>query len=191
MKYLIIFAHPNSVSFSSSLINALHNHLLNEGNEVEIRNLYEIGFNPVLSVDDFSMLVDKKTPEDVAIEQEYVKWAEHIIFAFPVWWGGMPAIMKGYIDRVFAEGFAYDYVDNGSNGNGLLSHLKGTMICSTGLSTEDFKNAQDAMKVIGKEVIFGFVGIRPYKQLFYGGVPIVSDEVRKSYIRDLIKEFSE
>jgi NAD(P)H dehydrogenase (quinone) len=191
MKYLIILAHPNPESFSSSLVNALHNHLVNEGNEVKIRNLYEIGFNPVLSADDFSSLADNTSPKDIAIEQEYVKWAEHIIFAFPVWWGGMPAIMKGYIDRVFSEGFAYEYVDNGSNGNGLLSSLKGSMICATGLSSDTFKNAQEAMKVIAKEVVFGFVGIKPYKQLFYGSVPIVSDEVRKSYIQDVIREFSE
>jgi NAD(P)H dehydrogenase (quinone) len=191
MKYLIIFAHPNSASFSSSLINALYKHLTDEGNEVELRNLYEIGFNPVLSADDFVALADNAIPADVVTEQEYVKRAEHIIFSFPVWWGGMPAIMKGYIDRVFSEGFAYEYVDNGSNGNALLSYLHGSTICSTGLSSEDFKNAQEAMKVITQDVIFGFTGIKPYKQLFYGSVPIVSDEIRKSYIENAIKEFSE
>jgi NAD(P)H dehydrogenase (quinone) len=191
MKYLIIIAHPNSASFSSSLIKALSEHLANAGNEVKIRNLYEIGFNPVLSADDFSSFADNQTPKDIAAEQEYVKWAEHIIFAFPVWWGGMPAILKGYLDRVLAEGFAYEYVDNGSSGNGLLSYLKGSTICATGLSSEDFKDSQNAMKVITEKTIFGFTGIKPCKQLFYGSVPIVSDEVRKSYIADAIKEFSE
>jgi NAD(P)H dehydrogenase (quinone) len=165
--------------------------LVHDDNEVIIRNLYEIGFNPVLSADDFSSLADNKTPSDILIEQGHVKWAEHIIFVFPVWWGGMPAIMKGYIDRVFAEGFAYEYVDSGSNGDGLLSYLKGSMICATGLSSEDFKDSQNAMKVIAEKTIFGFTGIKPCKQLFYGGVPIVSDEVRKSYIQNVIKEFSE
>jgi NAD(P)H dehydrogenase (quinone) len=191
MKYLIIYAHPNSASFSSSLIKALSEHLASKGNEVKIRDLYAIGFNPVLSADDFSSLADNQTPEDIAVEQEYVKWAEHIIFAFPVWWGGMPAIMKGYIDRVLAEGFAYKYADEGSNGDGLLSYLKGSMICATGLSSEDFEDSQNAMKVIAEKTIFGFTGIKPYKQLFYGGVPVVSDETRKSYIENAIREFSE
>jgi NAD(P)H dehydrogenase (quinone) len=190
MKYLIILAHPNPASFSSSLVNALYSHLVNEGNEVKLRNLYEIGFNPVLSADDFVALADNKTPKDIVTEQEYVKWAEHIIFAFPVWWGGMPAIMKGYIDRVFAEGFAYEYVDSGSNGDGLLSYLKCSTICATGLSSEDFNDSQNAMKVITEKTICGFTGMKPCKQLFYGSVPIVSDEVRKSYIQDVINEFS-
>ncbi|MDR1593193.1 MAG: NAD(P)H-dependent oxidoreductase [Prevotellaceae bacterium] len=189
MRYLIILAHPNPESFSSSLINALHDHLVNEGNEVKIRNLYAIGFNPVLSADDFSSLADNKTPKDIEIEQEYVKWSDHIIFAFPVWWGGMPAMLKGYIDRVFSEGFAYEYVAEGVNG--LLSPRKGSTICSTGAYSEEYKTVQDAMKVISGEVIFDFVGIKPYKQLFYGGVPSVSDEVRKSYIQNALREFSD
>jgi NAD(P)H dehydrogenase (quinone) len=188
MKYLIIFAHPNPASFGSSLIKALHNHLVSEkSNEVEIRNLYEIGFNPVLSADDFSLLADNKIPKDIGIEQEYVKWADHIIFVYPVWWGAMPAILKGYIDRVFSEGFAYEYVADGSKG--LLSPRKGSTICTTGAYSEEYKHVQDAMNIISGEVIFDFVGIKPYKQLFYGGVPSVSDEVRQSYIQNAIKEF--
>ncbi|MDR1584498.1 MAG: NAD(P)H-dependent oxidoreductase [Prevotellaceae bacterium] len=189
MKYLIILAHPNPASFNSSLIKALHDHLVNKDNEVEIRNLYEIGFNPVLSADDFLSLTDNKIPKDIDIEQKYVKWAEHIIFAYPVWWGGMPAILKGYIDRVFSEGFAYEYVAEGSRG--LLSPRKGSIICSTGAYSEEYKTVQDAMKIISGEVIFDFVGLKLYKQLFYGGVPSVSNEVRKLYIQNALREFSE
>ncbi|MDR1129604.1 MAG: NAD(P)H-dependent oxidoreductase [Prevotellaceae bacterium] len=188
MKHLIILAHPNPASFSSSLVKALHDHLLSEGQEVTVRNLYETGFNPVLSADDFSALADNKVPKDIEIEQGYVKWADHLIFAYPVWWGGMPAVLKGYIDRVFTEGFAYEYVAEGSKG--LLSPRKGSTICSTGACSEEYGKVQDAMKVISGEVIFDFTGIKPYRQLFYGGVPSVSDEVRKSYIQDAIREFS-
>ncbi|MDR1341392.1 MAG: NAD(P)H-dependent oxidoreductase [Prevotellaceae bacterium] len=189
MKHLIILAHPNPASFSSSLIKALHDHLLAEAHEVKIRNLYEIGFNPVLSADDFSSLADNKTPKDIEIEQEYIKWADHIIFAYPVWWGSMPAILKGYIDRVLSEGFAYEYLADGPKG--LLSPRKGSTICSTGAYSEEYGKVQEAMKLISGEVIFDFTGIKPYKQLFYGGVPSVGDEVRKSYIQNAIKEFSE
>jgi NAD(P)H dehydrogenase (quinone) len=100
----------------------------------------------------------------------------------------MPAILKGYIDRVFAEGFAYEYVANGSNG--LLKPRKGSIICSTGEESEKYGKVHGVMKVIAGEVIFGFVGVEPYKQLFYGAVPTVSDEVRKSYIQHAIEEFS-
>jgi NAD(P)H dehydrogenase (quinone) len=189
MKHLIILAHPNPASFSSSLVKALHEHLTNEGQEVKIRNLYEIGFNPVLSADDFSSLADNKVPKEIEIEQEYIKWTDHIIFAYPVWWGGMPAILKGYVDRVFSEGFAYEYVADGSRG--LLSPRKGSTICATGAFSEEYGEIHNAMKIISGEVIFDFTGIKPYKQLFYGGVPSVTDEVRRSYIQNAIKEFSE
>jgi NAD(P)H dehydrogenase (quinone) len=189
MKYLIILAHPNPASFSSSLIDALHNHLANKGHEVKTRNLYAIGFNPVLSADDFSVFADNKIPNDIAVEQEHILWADHIIFAYPVWWGGMPAILKGYIDRVFSEGFAYEYVADGSKG--LLSPRRGSTICSTGAFSDEYQTVHEAMNVISGEVVFDFVGIELYKHLYYGGVPSVSDEVRKSYIQDALKEFSE
>jgi NAD(P)H dehydrogenase (quinone) len=189
MKHLIILAHPNAESFSSSLVKALHSHLVSEGNEVKTRNLYEIGFNPVLSADDFSAFADKKTPKDIAVEQEYVKWADHIIFVFPVWWGGMPAILKGYVDRVFSEGFAYEYVGDGANV--LLPPLKGSTICATGFFSDVYKKVHDAMKVVYGDVFFGFTGITPYKHLFYGGVPYVSNEIKQAYIQDAIKEISE
>jgi NAD(P)H dehydrogenase (quinone) len=186
MKHLIVIAHPNPESFGGSLVKELYNHLINKGDEAHIRNLYQTGFNPVLSSEDFSSLADNRTPKDIKTEQEYIKWADHVIFVYPVWWGGMPAILKGYIDRVFAEGFAYEYTANGVNG--LLSPRKGSVICTTGESSENYKKVHDAMRVISSEVIFKFVGMEPYKQLFYGAVPSVSNEVRASYIQNVKEE---
>ncbi|MDR1886581.1 MAG: NAD(P)H-dependent oxidoreductase [Prevotellaceae bacterium] len=188
MKHLIILAHPNPASFCSSLVKALQEHLAEAGHEIQIRNLYGIGFDPVLSAADFSSFADSKIPDDIAAEQEYITWADHIVFAYPVWWGGMPAVLKGYIDRVFAEGFAYEYTSGGAKG--LLSPRKGSTVCSTGEYSEKYGTVHNAMNLISGEVIFRFTGIEPYKQLFYGGVPSVSDEVRKSYIQNAIEEFS-
>jgi NAD(P)H dehydrogenase (quinone) len=189
MKYLIVFAHPNPASFSSSLVKALHAHLESKGNEVKLRHLYEMGFDPVLSANDFESIADNRTPKDILVEQEYVKWSEHIVFVYPVWWGGMPAIMKGYVDRVFAEGFAYEYVENGSNG--LLSPRLGSTICATGFPFDEYKHVRGAMELINTDSMFGFTGLKPCKQIVYGGVPTVSDEVRRSYIQDALKQFSE
>lgn len=188
MKHLLVLGHPNPESFCSSLTKELHDHLIAQGDEARIRNLYEIGFNPILSADDFSAFADNDTPDDIKIEQEYVKWADHIIFIYPVWWGGMPAILKGYVDRVLSEGFAYEYI--GDSSAGLLKPRKGSVICTTGAPNSVYKNVHNAMDVISKEVTFEFVGLVPYKQLYYGAVPSVTDEVRKSYIEDAKKEFS-
>lgn len=76
-------------------------------------HLYELNFNPVLGASDFISFSKGNTPEDIKEEQEHISWADSITFIYPVWWAGLPAILKGYVDRVFSHGFAYAYGENG------------------------------------------------------------------------------
>ncbi len=73
-------------------------------------------FNPVLDRKDLSMLLEGQTAKEVEKEQRLVEEAQVIIFIYPIWWFGMPAIMKGYIDRVFVRGFAFAIEENGLKG---------------------------------------------------------------------------
>ena len=188
MKYLIIAGHPNPDSFCSSLTKELYDHLLSEGNEAELRDLYALGFDPVLSAADFSAIAANRMPADIKTEQEYILWADHLIFVYPLWCGGLPAVLKGYIDRVFAEGFAYRYTDKG--GEGLLAPRKGSTVCSTGEAYEEGGEMHRAMNLIFKSTVFGYSGMEPCKSLYCGEVPTVSREVRASYIERVKKEFT-
>ena len=188
MKHLIVTAHPNPESFSISMAKELYNHLIAEGNEVQLRNLYETGFDPALSAADFQTIASGQTPADIKAEQEHILWADHIIFVFPLWWGGMPAVLKGYVDRVFAEGFAYRYTENG--GEGLLAPRKGSTVCATGEPYEEGGKMHQAINLIFESTIFGYSAIEPCKHLFYGEVPTVSQETRRSYIENAKKEFT-
>ena len=122
MNHLILFAHPNPKSFGSALCEKLKAFSESKGNKVVVRNLYAISFDPVLSAKDLSSLAQAKVPKDIAQEHAHIKEADHITFLYPVWWGGMPAILRGYIDRVFSEGFAYEYKD--AETTGLLTGKK-------------------------------------------------------------------
>lgn len=84
-----------------------------KGHEVRVRDTYELNFNPVLGASDFISFSQGNTPEDIKEEQEHISWADSITFIYPVWWAGLPAILKGYVDRVFSHGFAYAYGENG------------------------------------------------------------------------------
>ena len=86
--------------------------------EVEIRDLYKMNFNPVLHPDEFYSQKDGigATPEDVSTEQNYIKKADYIIFAYPNWHDTTTAIVKGYQERVFAKKFAYDFNSKGHVG---------------------------------------------------------------------------
>jgi NAD(P)H dehydrogenase (quinone) len=72
-----------------------------------VRDLYGDNFQPVLTTNDFEALQSGNLPADIEREQQNITDANYIWVVFPVWWTNMPAILKGYIDRVFLNGFAY------------------------------------------------------------------------------------
>lgn len=90
--------------------------LCEKGLEVEVRDLYQLNFQPVLAGEDTihvgegNFVRDQEIfPPDVLVEQEKILQIDLLIYVFPIWWNGMPAIMKGYFDRVFQHGFAYSF----------------------------------------------------------------------------------
>ena len=86
-----------------------------ERNEnVEIRDLYALKFNPVITENDIFSASQGKYDDDIKIEQEYLKNTDNVILIFPIYSSSMPALMKGYIDRVLSQNFAYSYNNDGS-----------------------------------------------------------------------------
>ncbi len=123
MNLLIVHAHHEAQSFVTAMKDAAVKHFEAEGWQVQVSDLYAMNFNPVASPADFG---SRKNPDylvyaleqrnayqtqtlapDIAAEVEKVKWADLIIFSFPVYWYSMPAILKGWVDRVFISGYCY------------------------------------------------------------------------------------
>jgi NAD(P)H dehydrogenase (quinone) len=123
MKVLIVFAHNEPRSFNAAMKDEAIRVLQDEGHEVVVSDLYAMNFNPVASAADFGSRADPDylvyaleqrnafkagtLAPDIVAEIDKVKRADLIIFNFPIYWYGMPAIMKGWIDRVFVSGFCY------------------------------------------------------------------------------------
>jgi NAD(P)H dehydrogenase (quinone) len=116
MKHLIVVAHPSASSFTMALARLYATELERLGHTQSTSDLYRMGFNPILGAEelastDLARLPDSSahaTAGDVARAQRDVRHAEVLTAIYPLWWLSMPAIMKGYIDRVFARGFAYE-----------------------------------------------------------------------------------
>lgn len=104
MKILIIQGSPNSDSFSHS--NAIHyqKQALAQGHEVQLVDLSKDDFDPILRHGYRKHMEDETYPN---LMQEKIAWADHLVFFFPIWWSGEPAILKGWLDRVLTPGFAY------------------------------------------------------------------------------------
>jgi NAD(P)H dehydrogenase (quinone) len=166
MKNLIIYAHPNPASLNHFFKETVLQSLEKSGHEVVIRDLNAIHFNPVLSLEDMQGQRMGKVAEDVKTEQDFITWADQIIFIYPIWWTGMPSIMKGYIDRVFSYGFAYRY-DQGIQ-KGLLTDKSTILINSHGKSNAEYEaiGMDKALALTSDVGIFNYCGLK-IKQHFY------------------------
>ncbi|NHJ39023.1 MAG: NAD(P)H-dependent oxidoreductase, partial [Asgard group archaeon] len=115
MKVLIIYAHPNERSFCSAVKDKLIDGLSFNKNTIRVHNLYEEKFNPILSKEELiEYPKNLNENEEIKKYQQDIKWAQIICIIHPVWWYGPPAIMKGYIEKIITEGFAFVFKDNQS-----------------------------------------------------------------------------
>lgn len=123
MKVLLVSAHPEERSLNASLRKVAITQLKADGHDVQVSDLYSSGWKAVVDRSDFPDLSNEdrlqisaasgaayqsgKLTSDVKSEQEKMLWADILILQFPLWWFSMPAIMKGWVERVFSLGFAY------------------------------------------------------------------------------------
>jgi NAD(P)H dehydrogenase (quinone) len=132
MKILIVYAHPEPQSFNAALKNLAVEVLTAAGNEVRITDLYALEFDPVGGPTDF---ISRHDPSffhyqreqvhatesglfvsELQAEMDKLVWADLVIFQFPLWWFSLPAILKGWVDRVFAMGFSYGATERHATG---------------------------------------------------------------------------
>ena len=189
MKHLIIYAHPNPQSLNSHFKQTLAEHLWDKGHEVVIRDLCELNFNPILSLEDMQGQRLGKVSNDVKHEQEFISWAEHITFIYPIWWTGMPAIMKGFIDRVFSYGFAYRY-DQGVQ-KGLLKGKQTTVINTHGKSKAEYEEIgmDKALSLTSDKGIFTYCGLEINQHFFFDKADRPSPERIENWASQIISTY--
>lgn len=192
MKALIVYAHPREVSFSYALLNAVKDQLIENGHQVIVRDLYQMNFNPILPGHDAIHIEDGKFvrqadayPSDVLIEQQYMLDSDLLIYIFPIWWNGMPAIMKGYVDRVFQHGFAYSFDDDEPQKR--FAGKKALFFTPTGQpQNEDGSDTEldAAIKLLTSQWMFASNGVEVVDHVFYGRVPYKTREELVEYLED-------
>jgi NAD(P)H dehydrogenase (quinone) len=191
MKNLIVYAHPNPVSLNHFLKQTIVESLEESGQEVIVRDLNEFSFNPVLSLDDMNGQRMGQVADDVKKEQDFITWADRIIFVYPIWWTGMPAVMKGYIDRVFSYGFAYRY-DQGIQ-KGLLAGKKTIIINSHGKSNVEYaENGLDkALALTSDTGIFNYCGFEIQQHFYFDQADRASSENISEWENQIISFLNE
>lgn len=190
MKHLIIYAHPNESSLNHSFMQTVIESLQVQNNEIEVRDLYQLHFDPALSLDDMRGQRVGKVSEDVKREQDFISWADHIIFIYPIWWNGMPAILKGYIDRVMSYGFAYCY-DQGVQ-KGLLKGKQVSIINTHGKSHTEYESMgmYKAFLLTSDNGIFKYCGLTINQHLYFEKADKASPENIETWVNEIRNVFS-
>ncbi len=109
MHALIVVAHPDSSSFTNTIANSVGEGVAAAGNSFDIADLAAEGFDPRFRKSDINVHLHQATPDaDVVAEQKRIDGADALVLVYPVYWWSMPGLLKGWIDRVFSNGWAYD-----------------------------------------------------------------------------------
>lgn len=167
MKHLIIYAHPNQDSLNGQVKQCIEATLKQYEHQVAVRDLYQLEFDPVLSMEDMKGQRNGNVNTLIEKEQEYILWADVVTFIYPIWWTGMPAIMKGYIDRVFSYGFAYRY-DQGIQ-KGLLTGKQAIILNTHGKSHEEYSaiGMDKALLLTSDKGIYTYCGFQIREHFFF------------------------
>lgn len=185
MKHLVLFCHPSQQSFNHAVLEAYCSELKDNGHKVTVRNLYQSPLHPILTQEEYEDTLKERYEPEVAQEQELISWCDCVTMIYPIWWGGMPALLKGYVDRVFSYGFAYEL-----DGEDPIPRMKGkstVTICTTGTPYEvyDKLGMYKAMDQARNHAIFEFCGFTVKHSVYYGDVIQASDEERRNMLENV------
>lgn len=197
MHVLIVLAHPDPGSFNAALAQAGAGALRAAGHDVVVSDLYAEGFNPVAGRHDFTSVADASRfhyqaeqahaartggfAPDLAREQARLRAADLVIFQCPLWWGGVPAMLKGWFERVLAYGVAY--VDGHRFDTGLFRGRRALLSITTGGTEERFSDGGvygpvDRVLWQAQRLTLGYMGFETEAPFVAHAVPRINADAR-------------
>ena len=193
MRVVIVFNHPYEGSFGNAILNAVTKGLKDANHEVDLMHLDNDGFNPVMSKADLKAFVEHKPVDPQVIDyNERLEKADHLIFIFPIWWDLMPAMTKGFVDRVLTPGVVYDHHPRGFGLVPLLKNLKGVTIITT-MNKPRIMYSLLIGNLIKKAMlrsVFKTMGYKNLKWIGYNIVTSVSQENRVKWLTNIEDKFT-
>lgn len=186
MKHGVIFAHPRPRSFTAAVAETYAGSARACGDDVEIRDLYRIGFDPCLKTEEIPGTGNVGPPPDVAAERARLKDCDVFALIYPFWLNAPPAMLKGYLDRVFGFGFAYG--GEGHSFNPLLAGRKLISFTSSGAPVQwvEQTGALQAVQTLYDRYFAALCGMQTIAHMHFGGVIAgASDAFIKARLADV------
>ena len=194
MDILVILAHPNPTSFNHSIAHMVIQTLEKGGHQITFHDLYAEVFNPVMPEEEIS--------KNASVEPKIKRYcrelctADGIVIVHPNWWGQPPAILKGWIDRIFRPGMAYEF-EEGDGGEVIpVGHLDGKTAIVLNTSNTDYDRAKeifgDSLETLWKNCVFGLCGVTNFHRRNFSVICKSTKEQRKEWLNEvkgIIRQF--
>ena len=179
-KILIINGHPDKESFSFAISEAYIKGAKASGAKVKEINIRDLQFSPNLQ---FGYRKRTELEPDLLASQEKIKWAEHLVWVYPVWWGSVPAIMKGFLDRVLLPGFAFKKREGSVWWDKYLTGKSGRLICTLDQPAWFYLliNGRPSYHAM-KKLTLKFIGVKPVRTTTIGPMRLSKESYRAKWL---------
>lgn len=180
-RILMILGNPKRDSLCHALGEAYAQGARSKGHVVRQLKLGELQFDPILR-DGYNQ--SQNLEPDLLEAQRLIHWAEHLVFVYPVWWGGVPALLKGFFDRVFLPGFAFKYRNRSQLWDKLLSGRSADLLVTLDTPPWYFRwiYGAPAHRQMTRTIL-GFCGIKTRRLTEFAPVRPSSEEQRQAWLR--------
>lgn len=184
---LVVIAHPDSKSLSHQISHHIAKHLTQQGMNVEMADLYKEDFKSAITIPDLEAYRGQQAlGTDILLEQARFDRADIVYFVFPIYWWSIPAVLKGWFERVFTQGWAFNVDDQGV----LTGELKKIPIklIATGTGDEagyDKHGYTQAIRTQVVEGIFGFCGIEDVQTSILYNSDFIQAEDLQTFLKEL------
>lgn len=188
MKVLVVLGHPSTKSFNHAIADTVVETLKDNGHDVMYHDLYAENFDPVLPYNEISQ--EASISPVVKKHSDELASADGIIVVHPSWWGQPPAVLKGWIDRVFRPGVAYKFEEGEEPGKaapvGLLK-AENALVINTENTPHDIVKQMfgDTLEDIWNRSILTFCGVKNYNRKVYDQIAISTPEQRKAWLDEV------
>ena len=186
-RIAVIQAHPDPAGghLCHALARAYADGARETGREVRFIDVAQLDFPLLRSQKDWK---EGEVPASLRPAQDTIRWADHLVFVFPLWLGDMPALLKGFLEQIARPGFAFDYVEGNPLGKKLLTGRSARIIVTMGMPAAVYRWIFRAHSLRSLERnILGFVGIAPIHETLVGGV----DGLGEAGVRRWLDEMQE
>ncbi|WP_170203851.1 NAD(P)H-dependent oxidoreductase [Alkalicoccus chagannorensis] len=182
MNIVAVYMHPSWDSFNGAVFQAVQEKALYQQWTTFAPAVEKM--NPLLTIEEYKQSIDGRYPPELEEAQDQLREADHVLFFFPVWWGGFPAAGKGFIDRVFAYGKAHEL--EGEEPIPLLTGKRASLFFTTGTPPEVFEEKGFYDQTVGaiRDQLLEFCGLELHTVKHFGDVHQASDEDRQKMLQE-------